>query len=134
MSISIHVRRLKGKQLRLCARNHTVIADRTIADGGTDEGCTSGELLLMAVGSCSTGSLRNFLERHGVESPQLDTEVFFRASSVPGQRDVIVIALEVGSEAAPFDDETLKQAATSGRVTSRIKLGSEVEVRLTRRQ
>jgi len=134
MSISVHVRRLEGKQLRLRAGKHTMIADRKIADGGTDEGCTSGELLLMAIGSCSTGSLRNFLERHGVESPQLDTNVFFRASSIPGQRDAIVIALEVGTEAAPFDDEMLKRAATSGRVTSRIKLGSEVEVTLTRRK
>jgi uncharacterized OsmC-like protein len=134
MSISVQVQRLPGKQLKLRARNHTVIADRTAADGGTDQGCTSGELLLMAIGSCSTGSLRNFLEQHGVDVSHLKAEVLFRPSPVLGQRDSIVIAVEVGTEATCFDDETLARAVTSGRVTSRIKLGSEVDVTISRRQ
>ena len=125
VTIRVEVERLTGKKLRLRARGHTLIADRTIDDGGTDGGCTSGELLLMAIGSCSTGSLRNFLEAQGLDASTLKSEVSFQPSDTPGQRDSILIAVHLTGDAAGLDDETLERAATSGSVTSRVKLGSK---------
>lgn len=126
----IHVERLRDKQLRLTARRHEVITDRTPAEGGSDRGCTSGELLLMAIGSCAAGSLRNHLQKRGVAEPQFTIEVGFEP--VAGQRDRIAIAITPLDEAARFSDEIIAQAATSGAVVSRMKLGSDVQVQLVR--
>ncbi len=59
---SVIVRRKEGKRLSCNAGPHEVVTDRKPEDGGTDAGCTSGELLLMAIGSCATGSVRTYLE------------------------------------------------------------------------
>jgi hypothetical protein len=122
------VRRLAGKQLLLTARNRSLVADRPLESGGTDLGFTSGELLLLAVGSCSTGAVRNFLEGRGIPCPDIGSEVYFEAGA--GARDRIVIELALSPAALAPGAEAIKAAAVSGRVTSRVKLGSEIEVRI----
>ncbi len=59
--LMVHVRPVTGKKLLGSAGRHTVVTDRKVAEGGTDAGCTSGELLLLAMASCATGSIRNAL-------------------------------------------------------------------------
>lgn len=128
----VTVRQLRGKQLHISSRGHAVLTDRPLDEGGSDEGCTSGELLLMAIGACATGSVRNYLQERGTACHDLRAEVFFEPAAKAGARERIVVAIEVGVEAARFDDETLARAATEGGVTSRVKLGSELEARITR--
>lgn len=126
------IRRLAGKQLLCTARNRAVVTDRPVESGGTDIGFTSGELLLVAIGSCATGSVRNALESRGIADVDIGAEVYFEPTR-PGERDRIVIALELPEHALAAGTEAIRAAASSGRVTSRVKLGSEVEVRLAPR-
>ncbi len=126
------VRRLAGKQLLCTARNRALITDRPVESGGTDIGYTSGELLLLAIGSCATGGLRNFFESKGLPSQDIVTEVFFEPAA-PGERDRIVIEIDLGEERLHAGADAIKAAATSGRVVSRVKLGSEIEVRFAGR-
>lgn len=126
------VRRLAGKQLLLTARNRALIADRPVESGGTDLGFTSGELLLLAVGSCSTGAVRNFLEGRGIGCPDIGSEVYFEPAQAEA-RDRIVIELALDTAAFAAGADAIRAAAVSGRVTSRVKLGSEVSVRLIER-
>lgn len=128
----VTVRRVTGRQLEASARGHVVRTDRTREEGGTDTGCTSGELLLMALGSCATGSLRNFLEGRGAPVEGLATELAFEPSATPGARDRIVIAVKVPAGAADIPDAEIALAAVAGRVVSRVRLGSEIEVRIER--
>lgn len=126
----VRVRQLDGKRLLGIARNHAVVTDRPVADGGSDTGFTSGEMLLIAIGSCCTGSLRTYLQTQGQPARDLEVSVHFEPSASGGERDCIVITLGVDPGACPGGDpERLKLAATSGGVTSRLKLGSEIEVR-----
>ena len=126
------VRRLAGKQLLCTARNRALITDRPVESGGTDIGYTSGELLLLAIGSCATGGLRNFFEANGLPSQDIVTEVFFEPAA-PGERDRIVIEIDLGKDRLHAGADAIKAAATSGRVVSRVKLGSEIEVRFAGR-
>ena len=132
MAISAIVRRVAGKKLEAHARHHYVVTDRPPDEGGTDEGCTSGELLLMAVGSCATGSLRNFLDARRAPVDGLQTALSFAPSSQPEARDKIVITVTLPAGLGAFSDDEICAATTSGRVVSRVKLGSEVEVRVER--
>ena len=130
MQRKVNVRRLAGKQLLGTTRHHAVVTDRTLEEGGTDIGCTSGELLLLAIGSCSMGGLRRLFEERGVPCQNLSVDVFFEPQQDLRQRDHIVISINVDHDPIGVDTETIKAAATSGGVTSRMTLGSEVDVRI----
>lgn len=126
------IRQLAGKQLLCTARNRALVTDRPIESGGTDLGYTSGELLLLAIGSCATGGLRIFFESKGLQPQDMVTEVFFEPT-VPGERDRIVIELALNEELLQAGADEIKAAATSGRVASRVNLGSVIDVRFAGR-
>lgn len=127
------VEQLAGKQLLCTARSRALITDRPVESGGTDTGYTSGELLLLAIGSCATGGLRTFFETRGLPSQNMVTEVFFEPAA-PGDRDRIVIEIGIAEELLKAGADEIKAAATSGRVVSRVKLGSVIDVRFAGRR
>lgn len=126
------IKQLGGKQLLCTARNRALITDRPLESGGTDIGYTSGELLLLAIGSCASGGLRNFFETKGLPSQDIVTEVFFEPAA-SGERDRIVIEIGLGEEQRRAGADAIKAAAVSGRIVSRVKLGSVIEVRFAGR-
>lgn len=125
----VKVRPLDQRRLLGVAGRHAVVTDRKIEDGGSDVGCTSGELLLLAIGSCATGSLRNFLWGCGLAADRLEVNVDLEASPTPGERDAIAIDIKLPAEILDGRTDEITSAAQSGRVVSRIRLGSRVVVR-----
>lgn len=124
----VTVRQVEGKQLLGTARTHAVVADRPVDEGGTDTGFTSGELLLLALGACCTGSLRAWLEAQGKTVRHLEVNVAFEP--VDGAaRDRIVVTLKLDPRDYKMDPERLRDAALSGGVGSRLKESSDIEVR-----
>ncbi len=86
MVTKANVRMLSGTQLLGTARNHTVVTDRPMDEGGTDTGCTSGEMLLLAIGSCASESLRRYFSGLGTPCHSLSAEVRFDTPTAPGRR------------------------------------------------
>jgi uncharacterized OsmC-like protein len=129
----VGVTRLSGKQLRCCAGRHQLITDRKPQDGGTDAGCTSGELLLAAIGSCAAGSLRSYLETLGYPVADFSLAVDFKPSATAGARDSIQIEISLSAGLPAPEPDAIKEAVLSGGVVSRLRLGSTVEVGLLRR-
>lgn len=125
----VKVRPLDQKRLLGVAGHHAVVTDRKIEDGGSDVGCTSGELLLLAIGSCATGSLRNFLNKSGLATNGLEVDVQLEAPAEPGERDAIAIDICLPAEVLDGRAEEIANAAQAGRVVSRMKLGSRIVVR-----
>ena len=125
----VTVKPIGQKRLLASAGRHTVITDRKLEDGGSDAGCTSGELLLAAIGSCATGSLRNFLDKSGLTLDTLEVDVALEPSLNVEERDAIAITVNLPAETIDRRAEVIEAAAKSGRVVSRIVLGSRVIVR-----
>jgi uncharacterized OsmC-like protein len=120
---------VSGTQLLGTARNHTVVTDRPLEDGGTDTGFTSGEMLLLAIGSCASGSLRRHFKEQGTPCRSLSADVRFDTPVAPGRRDRIVIDLKLDDKLCA-NHVSIRTAALSGGVTSRIAAGSDMEVRI----
>ena len=118
-----------GKKLLGVAGRHTVITDRKVEDGGTDAGCTSSDLLLLAMASCATGSIRNSPAGRGLRENDIRVEVDFIVPQQPAERDDVLISVYVPRAVAQMHGEQIVTAATAGRVVSRVKLGSQVEAR-----
>ena len=128
MRPEITVRQFEGKQLLGIARHHALVTDRTVEDGGTDVGFTSGELFLTAIGSCAIGSLRTFFEQLETPGEGMCAEVFFEPAA-GGGRGRIVIALRFDPALLEAGAGAIAAAVAAGGVTQRVKLGSEIEVR-----
>lgn len=120
---------VSGTQLLGTARNHTVVTDRPPEDGGTDTGFTSGEMLLLAIGSCASGSLRRHFTEQGTPCHSLSVDVRFDAPVALGKRDRIVVDLKLDDKLCA-DRVSIRTAALSGGVTSRIAAGSDLEIRI----
>jgi hypothetical protein len=125
----VFVRPIGGKQLLGSAGRHTVITDRKTDDGGTDAGCTSGELLLLAMGSCATGSIRKAFAARGKAIDDMRVEVALSPPKTPGARDAILITVYLPQSVLAAGTDPIVDAAVSGGVVSRIALGSEIDVR-----
>lgn len=130
MKLSVTTRCIAGKQLLGVARHHAVLTDRTREKGGSDIGCTSGELLLLAIASCAAGGLRNHIEAQGHTPEALRVTAFFEAPPDPGARDRIVLSIALGTLADRVDPDAIRTAAVSGGVTSRIHADCGLEVRI----
>lgn len=61
----INVRTEKGYRTAIHIRDHTVIADELIQDGGTDTGPTPMEILLGTVGACIAVTTKAYAQRKG---------------------------------------------------------------------
>lgn len=130
MKRSISTRYLSGRQRLGVARHHAVVTDRMLEEGGTDIGCTSGELLLLAIGSCATGGVSKFLQGQGVSCENLSMNVSFEAPAEPGERDRIVISINVDLTGQHAHADAIRTAAVSGGVTSRMHAATPLEVRI----
>jgi hypothetical protein len=124
----VFIRPIAGKKLLGSAGRHSVVTDRKVADGGTDAGCTSGELLLLAMASCATGSIRNALTGINLGPDDIRVEVNLVPPETPGARDGILITVYLPQPVLTAGLDPIVTAAVSGGVVSRIKLGSDVAV------
>lgn len=111
------------------ATHPVVVTDRKVEDGGTDAGCTSSELLLLAMASCATGSIRNSPAGRGLTENDIRVEVDFVPPRQSADRDDIRISVYVPRAVVAMQAEQILIAAAAGRVVSRVKLGSQIDVR-----
>jgi putative redox protein len=61
----INVRSEAGYRTAINIRQHTIIADEPIQDGGSDTGATPMEILLGTAGACIAVTTRAYAQRHG---------------------------------------------------------------------
>jgi uncharacterized OsmC-like protein len=128
----VRVERQEGRRLHCTARQHLVVTDRSLEDGGTDAGCNSSELLLMAIGSCVTGRLRNALEVAGLPAAPLAVEVGFEPSARGEKRERIAVNVIVPAGLDEAGVALAEREALTGGVGSRVAAGSEMVVRVRR--
>jgi len=126
----VFTRPITGKRLLGTAGRHTVVTDRKTADGGTDTGPTSSELLLLALASCATGSIRNSLVQRNLAADDIRVDVEWTPPKTAGARDGVLITVSLPPPVLAAGSEPILAAATRGAVVSRVRLGSDVEVRL----
>ncbi|HVU14219.1 MAG TPA: OsmC family protein [Phototrophicaceae bacterium] len=61
--MSIHVRCEQKYRTEIQIRNHTLIADEVVSDGGDDEGPTPLELMISTLGACIAVTTRAYAQR-----------------------------------------------------------------------
>jgi organic hydroperoxide reductase OsmC/OhrA len=125
----VFTRPVAGKKLIGTAGRHQVVTDRKPEDGGSDAGCSSGELLLLAMASCATGSVRTALTAHALPKDDIRVEVELVPPKQAAARDGIQITVFLPQAVLDAGEALVIEAATGGGVVSRVKLGSDIEIR-----
>ena len=62
--MEVTVEHLGSVQFEIKARNHSIICDQPLENGGFDEGVTPPELLLASLGSCAAYYAAQYLRKH----------------------------------------------------------------------
>ena len=62
--MEVSVEHLGSVQFEIKARNHSIICDQPLDNGGFDEGVTPPELLLASLGSCAAFYAAQYLRKH----------------------------------------------------------------------
>ena len=76
----------EGLRATVQLRDHTLIVDEPVADGGTDRGPTPKELLLASLGACAAITCKMYAARKGwaLESVEIDLSMAqFKAADYP---------------------------------------------------
>ena len=67
--MQVQITQLEGVRFAIKARNHTIVCDQPVENGGTDAGMTPPELMLASLGSCAAFYAAQYLKtRHLAET------------------------------------------------------------------
>jgi putative redox protein len=103
-----------GYRTLIKIREHTVIADETIDDGGTNDGPTPMEILLGSVGGCIVVTARAYAQRKGWPLTGVSVELEmdrFNGSEYPGYTGEAKFVHEVREHVTFEGDLTDEQRA-----------------------
>jgi len=130
--MEVTVTRLAGRRLGVDARGVTTIVDDLESNGGPGDGFRPTELLLAALGACTSGTMIAYADSHGV--PLENVRVVLESEKVgpPSRLDEISMRIEVDGPLSDIDLDRLRRAAGACTVHTTLKTGPAVTVELAR--
>ena len=97
---------------KLYMRGHLLVADEPIDNGGSDAGPTPTELLLSSLASCTTSTLRMYVDRKGWEVDRVDLEMGIRIEKTDsGQVSYLDSVIEITGNVSSEQKERLLEIA-----------------------
>jgi len=96
-TIAGEVKQVGASHSRGVARTHSVLIDRPVPKGGTDQGPMGGELILLGLGGCFTSNLLAAINAR--EAPVSDVQVVVEATLEGTPERMTAFALRVSAVA-----------------------------------
>jgi len=122
-TVTVHSR--EGYQQEIMAGSHTFMSDLPISEGGNETAPEPYDLLLAALGACTSMTLRMYAERKGWNLEDIRVELSIHKS--PGEKDVIHKKIEVTGDLTEDQIERLRYIATRCPVNLTLRRGVEME-------
>jgi putative redox protein len=117
-----------GFSTMLTARQHTLIADEPLENGGSDAGPQPFELLLASLGACTSITLRMYARRK--DWPAGDIDVDLTLGNGPDGRKRIERIIAIGGDLTPEQRARLLEIANACPVHKTLTAGVTVESRI----
>ncbi|HZU78372.1 MAG TPA: OsmC family protein [Acidimicrobiales bacterium] len=95
MAGTVRVTHLDGDRFAIGVRQHRLVVDQPVADGGTDVGPTPTELFVSSLASCVAFYARRFLARHDLPTDGLVVEAGFDMAERPARVGAIAVHVEL---------------------------------------
>lgn len=98
MSLEVKIEHLGAHQFEIRARNHTVISDQPVENGGHDEGMTPPELMLASIGSCAGFYAAEYLRKNDLATEGTRVRVSAEKVKGPARLENIGIAIDLPAQ------------------------------------
>jgi len=109
--MEVQVEHLGSVQFEIKTRNHSIISDQPVPDGGFDEGFTPPELLLASLGSCAGYYAAQFLRKRKLATEGTRVRVTCEKVKDPLARMTdFVIEVDAPVELTPEDRRGVEEA------------------------
>lgn len=108
--MEVTVEHLGSVQFEIKARDHVIVSDQPVANGGFDEGVTPPELLLASLGSCAAYYAAEYLGRFKLAASGTRVRVTAGKAKNPSRLDNFVIEVEPGIDLSPEHLQGVQQA------------------------
>ena len=119
-----------GDRFRIAVRQHTIIVDQPVSDGGEDTAPTPTELLIASLASCVAFYARRFAARHDIPTNGLAVTADFSMASNPARVGEIALQLHVPAELSPELQASLLAVTSHCTVHSTLMQRPEVRIEL----
>jgi len=93
--MEVSIQHLGAVQFEIQARQHSIISDQPVENGGYDEGMTPPELLLASLGSCAAYYAVDYLKRNHLLAPGVSVKVTAEKAKAPFRLDNFKIEVDV---------------------------------------
>lgn len=91
----LRVTHLGGDRFEVGVRDHRLLVDQPVADGGEDSAPTPTELFVSGLASCVAFYARRFLSRHDLPTEGLAVDATFTMASKPARVGEIALHIEL---------------------------------------
>jgi uncharacterized OsmC-like protein len=100
--MEVRIEHLNSTKFAATVRGHSIICDQPPANGGTDEGPTPPEFLLISLGTCAGFYAASYLKNHQLNFPMA---VSVKAEKVPAPARLGKFHVEIEVPGLPSDHE-----------------------------
>ena len=108
--MEVFVEHLGGVQFEIRARQHRIVCDQPVENGGFDEGMTPPELLLASLGACAGFYAAQYLKKHHLAKEGTTVRVSAEKAQNPPRLNDFRIQVEIPSGIVVEHGEGLSEA------------------------
>jgi len=108
--MQVTIEHLGAMQFEIKARQHTIVSDQPVDNGGFDEGMTPPELLLASLGSCAAYYAAQYLRKNKLATEGTKVSVTAEKAKDPARLDDFRIEVEVPSELSAKDRQGIEES------------------------
>jgi uncharacterized OsmC-like protein len=108
--MEVYVDYLRGVQFEIKARQHSLLSDQPVGNGGQDGGVTPPELLLAALGSCAAYYAVLYLRKRGLPVEGTRVSVSATKAAQPARLNDFLIRVESGVPLTQDQQHGMRQA------------------------
>lgn len=131
--MAVNVKLVEGTMGVATAGPHSIVVDRSLANGGTYLGMVGGELLFAAVGTCLMTTLIGAARARDIELTRIEFDVSGVHEDSPSRYTSIEVVAVVEANASQEDiDHLLETAKRACTVSNTIARGAPLKVRRTK--
>ncbi|MGB9113336.1 MAG: OsmC family protein [Acidimicrobiales bacterium] len=95
MTATVRVIHIEGDQFEIAIRQHRLLVDQPVADGGNDSAPTPTELFISSLAACIAHYARRYLARHNLPTAGLSVDAEYAMVAHPTRVGEITLYLAV---------------------------------------
>ncbi|MGB0035944.1 MAG: OsmC family protein [Candidatus Acidiferrales bacterium] len=108
--MEVLVEHLGALQFQIKAREHTLVSDQPLENGGFDEGMTPPELLLASLGSCAGYYAAQYLKKHDIALEGTQVRVTAEKAKDPARMNNFRIEVQIPGWVSEETREGIEEA------------------------